>query len=131
MSHHRISRATVAGLALAALAAPPAGAQQQDLRSPDARDAASAPRAAPLAPRDLRSPDARDAAAGRGTSSAPEVTVIRIPQPAPPTGGIDWTDAGFGAGAGLGLSLVAFGAAAAVANRRGRTPARRRAVTPA
>ena len=32
---------------------------------------------------DLRSPDTRDVVAGRGTFSAPDVTVVRVPQPAP------------------------------------------------
>jgi hypothetical protein len=64
MRHDRVTRTAALALALAALAAPTAAAQQQDLRSPDARDTA---RAAPTAAqqRDLRSPDARDA----GTSA--------------------------------------------------------------
>ena len=63
----KISRSRTAALAfmLAALAAPTAAAQQQDLRSPDARDAG---RAAPAAPKqDLRSPDARES----GRTAAP------------------------------------------------------------
>jgi hypothetical protein len=37
MRYHRVGRSAAVGLALAALAAPSAGAQQQDSRSPDAR----------------------------------------------------------------------------------------------
>jgi hypothetical protein len=123
MSHHRLTRSAALGLALAALAAPTAAAQQQqDLRSPDTRDAAQIPQ-------DLRSPDTRDAAAGRGTFSAPQVTVIKVPQPAPSAGGIDWGDAGIGAGAAIGLTLVALGSTLAIAHRRHSSPARRQTVT--
>jgi hypothetical protein len=88
---NRFSRSAALGLAIAALAAPAASAQQ-----------------------DLRSPDTRDYAAGRGTFNAPEVTVVRLPADTPPAGdGIDWSDAGIGAGAALGLVLLAFGGATA------------------
>ena len=99
MRHHPITRSAVIGVALAALAAPVAPAQQ-DLRMPDTRDAATrfAERTVtepgfPAYPtpgqrseirQDLRSPDTRDAAEGRGTSDAPQVTVVKVPQPAPP-----------------------------------------------
>jgi hypothetical protein len=64
MRHHRITRSTALGLALAALAAPTAAAQQQDLRSPDTRDAArSSTAAAPQ--QDLRSSDGRAVANAR------------------------------------------------------------------
>jgi hypothetical protein len=59
MGHHRISRTAALALTLVALGAPIAAAQQ-DLRSPDSRDAA---RAATAPKQDLRSPDSRDAAA--------------------------------------------------------------------
>jgi len=56
---------------------------------------------------DLRSPDARDAADGRGTFSAPAVTVVKVPQPSPASdGGIDWGDAGIGASALLVAVLL-------------------------
>ena len=55
MRRHRFNRAAALALALAVFAVPTAAAQQ-DLRSPDARDAARA--AAPH--QDLRSPDTRD-----------------------------------------------------------------------
>ena len=167
MVTHRLSRTVALALALAAVAAPGAAAQQdlpslgardaahtsslagttstprQDLRSPDTRD--SAPGAA--APQDLRSPDARDAARtssvsgtsstprqdlrspdtydyahGRGTFNAPEVTVVKLAQPAPAAdGGIDWNDVGIGAGSVLGLALLVLGGTFAVIYRRQRT----------
>jgi hypothetical protein len=63
----RIVKSFIAALGVAVALGPNAAAQRpQDLRSPDARDAAAA--AAATAPsQDLRSPDARDAA-----SAAPE-----------------------------------------------------------
>jgi hypothetical protein len=42
MGHDRVSRTAALALALAALGAPTAAAQQQDLRSPDTRDPARA-----------------------------------------------------------------------------------------
>lgn len=108
MIRHRLTRSAALGLAVAALASPTAIAQQ-DLRSPDARDAA---RAATVQ-QDLRSPDARDAAEGRGTFNAPEVTVVKVPQtePAPSASPLDWRDVAIGAGAALGLVLLAMGVA--------------------
>jgi len=50
MGHDRVSRTAALALALAALGAPTAAAQQQDLRSPDTRDLARAA-ADPLAQR--------------------------------------------------------------------------------
>jgi hypothetical protein len=77
----RLRRRRAVVLALSAcvlvVAAPTAVAQtSQDLRSPDARDAAAAAEPqtqSPALPRDLRSPDARDAARGvtTGSQSAP------------------------------------------------------------
>jgi hypothetical protein len=72
---------------------------------------------------DLRSADARDAAAGRGTFSAPDVAVVKLPessaQPAPASSdGLDWTDAGIGAGGALTMVLLAAGGAVAVGHRR-------------
>jgi hypothetical protein len=123
-----LTRATAVGLALAALAAPAAladphaadvharaeAAQKQDLRSPYARDAAR-----PVEPKqDLRSPDARDAGEGRGTYTAPDVMVVKVPEPVPADGGIDWADAGIGAGGLLGLMLLGLGGSLAVVHRR-------------
>ena len=125
MRHHRVTRSAAVGLALAALAASTATAQQQDLRSPDTRDAARAAQT----PRDLRSPDSRDDAAGRGTFSAPQVTVVKVPQRAPSAGGIDWGDAGIGAAAMLGLIVLGLGTTVALAHRRHSGPARGQTAT--
>jgi hypothetical protein len=118
MNHSRLTRSAALGLALAAVAAPTAAAQQ-DLRSPDARDAARAAEAQQEQPRqDLRAPDTRDAARGVGTFSAPDVIVVKLVEPASPSGGLDWGDAGIGAGGLLGLILLATGSALAVMDRR-------------
>jgi hypothetical protein len=129
MNRYRLTRSAALGLTLAALAVPTAAAQQ-DLRSPDARDAA---RAAELAQdqrgQDLRSPDARDAAEGRGSFNAPEVTVVKLTEPSPTGGGIDWGDAGIGAGGLLGLILLALGSTLAITHRRQSAPGRQTATT--
>ena len=128
MHPRRITRSAALGLTLAAFAAPVAGAAPADLRSPDARDAARTAEAATGGPRqDLRSPDARDLAAGRGTFSAPEVMVVKVSEPSsPPSGGLDWADAGIGAGGMLGLVLVGAGGALLIARRTHDRPAHRR-----
>jgi hypothetical protein len=78
---------------------------------------------------DLRSPDARDAAAGRGSFNSPEVTVVKLAQPsASPDGGLDWGDAGIGAAALLGLLLLGLGGTLAVMHRR-QGPRRQAATT--
>lgn len=121
MNPHRLTRHAALGLTLAALAAPTAAAQPIDYR-PDARHAASTSSLAGTTstPRhDLRSPDTRDYAEGRGTFNAPEVTVVKLAQPAPASdGGIDWRDVGIGAGSVLGLALLALGGTFAVVHRR-------------
>jgi hypothetical protein len=119
MNRHRLARSAALGLALAALAASTASANTVDLRSPDARDAARSADARQVQPRrDLRSPDTRDLAEGRGTFNSPEVTVVKVAEPAPPRAGIDWGDAGIGAGSMLGLILLALGSTLAVVHRR-------------
>jgi hypothetical protein len=140
MNRHRLARSAALGMALAALAASTASAKpidlrsqtgtssvagmtaaapRQDLRSADARDAARYAEARQGQPhQDLRSPDTRDRAEGRGTFSAPEVTVVKVTEPAPPSAGIDWGDAGIGAGSMLGLTLLALGSILAVVHRR-------------
>ena len=129
MNRSRFTRSAALGLALAALAAPTAGAQQ-DLRSPDARDAAQAAEARQDQPaQDLRLPDARDAAEGRGAFNAPEVTVVKVTDPAPESGGLDWGDAGIGAGGLLGLILLGLGSTLAVLHRRQGGPAGGQAAT--
>jgi hypothetical protein len=128
MHPRRITHSAALGLTLAALAAPTAGAAPADLRSPDARDAARTAEAATGGPRqDLRSPDARDLAAGRGTFSAPEVTVVKLSEPSPTAGGLDWADAGIGAGGMLALVLIGAGGALVITRRSHDRPAHRRA----
>jgi hypothetical protein len=109
-------------LAAGALMASTAAAQSsQDLRSPDARDAAARVQSG----QDLRSPDARDAAQGRGTSSAPQIVVVKISRPlVSGSGGFDWGDAGIGAGAVFGLVLLGVGGTLVVGHR-GRAGAKR------
>ena len=124
MHTRRITRSAALGLTLAALAAPTAVAVPADLRSPDARDAAVTAKAATGGPQqDLRSPDARDYASGRGTFSAPDVTVVKVSDPAPTAGGLDWADAGIGAGGMLGLILVGVGGAVLIMRRTHDRPA--------
>lgn len=119
MKQHRLTRPAALALAIAAVAAPSASAAY-DLRSPDARDSARIVEARQS--QDLRSPDARDAADGRGTFSAPEVTVVRIDETSPSSGGgLDWGDVGIGAGGLLGVILLASGTGLAVMHRRHRT----------
>jgi len=110
MSLRSITGLAALSLLCAAVAAPTSFAQQ-DLRNPDTRDAAEASYL------DLRNPDNRDAAESGGTS--PEVTVVRLPQPASVDAGLDWGDAGIGAGAMLGLVLLFGAGTAAIAHRRG------------
>jgi len=144
MRQHRITRSAALALGLAVFAAPAAIAQQdlrnpdsrapaasvsQDLRNPDSR--VPAPVQAASVAQDLRAPDTVDAANGRGTFSAPEVTVVTLPEPsvAVPGGGLDWSDAGIGAGGMLAMVLLAAGGTIAVLHRRQRPPARGRAAT--
>jgi hypothetical protein len=82
----------------------------QDLRSPDARDAARA--AGPYHRQDLRSPDARDAAERR----AP--TIVRVDRS--PRSGISWDSAGIGALVSAGIMFSLVGAFVLVTRRRTR-----------
>ena len=106
----RLTRSAALGLTIAALASSPAFADPyaSDPNYPLKDNAGGY--------QDLRSPDARDAAEGRGTFNAPEVTVVKVPaeSPAPAADGIDWADAGIGAAGVLGLTLVAIGGGIAV-----------------
>jgi hypothetical protein len=91
-----------------------------DVRTPDARDAAVP--ATTTTGTDLRTPDARDHGEGRGTFSAPDVTVVKVTEP-PVATGFDWGDAGIGAGGLLGIVLIALGGMLAITHRRhGRMP---------
>jgi hypothetical protein len=99
----------------------------QDLRSPDAVDAAreagDAPNVAPApssiarsaeeAYQDMRSPDARDAADGY----APTIDVEPVTDGPSATSGFDWVSAAIGAAAGTGLLIVLL-AAGGFARRR-------------
>jgi Ni/Co efflux regulator RcnB len=100
-SHHT-ARIMATALAISAVLAPAASAQQ-DLRSPDTRDAAQ--RAEQL--QDLRMPDTRDAAADRGLERAPVVEFVDVQ----PADRFDWTDAALGAVTAIGIVLVGTGAA--------------------
>ena len=95
--------------------AAPAADTYQDLRSPDARDAAIA--SIESGKQDLRSPDARDA--GR------EPTTVPVPEPVVevrevPGGGFDWGDAGIGAAGLLALLSIAGGVSLLAVGRRRR-----------
>jgi hypothetical protein len=107
MSHRTGSRLALALLAsfVLALVAATVAVASEDLRSPDARDAALAAEQAQS--KDLRSPDARDAARG----------VHPTPPPTPDSsGGLDW---GYLAvGGGLVLVAVAGGTATVMRRRR-------------
>jgi hypothetical protein len=126
MSHRILTHTAALGLVVAAVAAPVAAAQQ-DLRSPDAADAAVTAlgqRAHDPQAQDFRSPDARDTAAGRGTFTAPRVTVVKVAEtPQATGGGFDWGDAGIGAGGVLALVLIAVGGSLMVTHRRRSGPA--------
>lgn len=122
-----IKRTTATALATAALAAaavaPAASARLIDPVPPggypDMHASVAIAAAQARERQDLRSPDTRDAAEGRGTFSAPEVTVIKAPQTAPATSnGLDLGDAGIGAGGALALILLAGGGALVVSHRR-------------
>lgn len=130
MFSHRLTRIAAVTVALAATAVPAAYGQPQDLRGPDARDAAQhrgiyqtmRPQDQAQPSQDLRNPDTVDYADGRGTYNAPDVIVVEAPKPAlqsTTATGIDWEDVGIGAGGLLGASLLALGGALLVVQRRG------------
>jgi hypothetical protein len=129
--------ATAAMLAVSAAAA--SANQYQDLRSPDARDAAGQASAVTGPSQDLRSPDARDAAREAVGVSSPsqdlrspdardaarELPRVVVSPPVvevreAPSGGFDWGDAGIGAAGTLGLFSIAAGSALLVTSRRRR-----------
>ena len=119
----RLSHSLSLAVAVAALAAPNALAQEQDLRSGDAMDAASAVQREHV----YASPDAADLAAGRSTASAPDVVVVKVAPPTESTthadGDMHWTDAGIGAAGMLGLVLVGTGGVAVLSRRHPRAVA--------
>ena len=124
---------TTAALVAACAVPATAAAQGQDLRSPDARDAAAA--AEEQAYRDLRSPDTRDAAAAAEEQAYQDLrspdardagrTPVEVPTPVVeirevPGSGFDWGDAGIGAAGMLALFSIAAGLALMVGARRRR-----------
>jgi hypothetical protein len=135
MCSPRSTHAIALGLVLAALA-PATALASSDLRSPDARDAATASTAqsrylwgalepsTAAAPVDLRTPDASDAAAGRSAAGSPSVIVVRMPQHQSAGGGMDWGDAGIGAGGAIAVLALTAGGTLALQRRRHVTSAR-------
>jgi hypothetical protein len=91
-----------------------AAADPQDLRSPDARDAAnrsqsptSSPAGTKSRSQDLRSPDTRDVAGGREFPAPPTVITLKpVPDREPVASGFDWVAAAAGVGTALGLILL-------------------------
>lgn len=140
MFRSRFARTIGLGVTIAALGASTAGARPVDLFSTDAAGAGQAQTTTRYTPADVRSPDAlsagqpkttepvvdmrtpdaKDHGNGRGTFSAPDVTVVKLVEPQPTSTGFDWSDAGIGAGGLLGLALIALGGTAAVAHHRQR-----------
>jgi len=137
MFRSRFARTIGLGMTIAALGASTAGAMPADLRTPDAIDAGQPQTTTQYTPSDVRSPDAvsagqkptgpvvdmrtpdaKDHGEGRGTFSAPDVTVVKVVDPVPTSTGFDWGDAGIGAGGLLGLILLGLGGTAAVAHRK-------------
>jgi hypothetical protein len=115
MYQHRLTRLAALTLVVAAVAAPTASGRPVDVQGSENRAAVHSEQQ-----QDLRSPDAVDAAAGRGTFSAPDVLVVKLkePQAQPVVDGIDWADAGIGAGAFTGLGLVLLGGGLLIVQRR-------------
>lgn len=130
-------RTTAAALAIAA-ALPTGATAQQDLRSPDARDAAGSP---VQVRQDLRSPDTRDAASSPGIVLATSGQDLRSPDARDaarpvqlPTSGpavspvagpsgtsFHWGDFGIGAAATLGVVALLAGVMLVGGQRRRRT----------
>ena len=119
--HSRFNQLLVAALVTGAVSAPGAAASG-DLRSPDARDAASAIARDTWPPIsvDVRSPDARDAALDR-IPVALATPVARATAPtelsARDAGWFDWASAAVGAGA-LALLFVTAGLTTAARHTR-------------
>jgi hypothetical protein len=110
MRIHRLTSAAGAVLAAAAFAGPAVAAgPPQDLRSPDARDAAVR---SVTSPQDLRSPDARDASTRTVTP-----VVVRV---AGTDSGLEWDSAAIGALAGAGLLISLAGGGVLITRRRPR-----------
>ena len=87
---------------------PDSVSRSHDLRSPDTRDAASGydPKPVPVGTtQDLRSPDTRDVAIGYD----PEPVAVAVPEPSGSGEGFDWVSAAIGAAAVGGLILLLVG----------------------
>jgi hypothetical protein len=97
-------------IALGLAAAPPAPAAEQDLRSPDARDAAQRAASSPT-PVNFQSPDARDV-------TRPRTIVVPVRSVTVADAGFDWGDAAIGAGGALAAMLLLSGGASALGRRR-------------
>lgn len=104
--HHRLT--AVAGTLLVTATLAPAALAEQDLRSPDARDAAA------TRVQDLRSPDAVDAATAR--HAAP--VVVRSEPLAADGTPWNWESAAVGALASSGLLVALAGGGVLVTRRR-------------
>ena len=119
MFDHRLTRTAALAVAIAALSAPAASADNWFTDEPPGSTAALVEPS-----QDLRNPDTRDFAEGRGTYNSPEVVVVKSAAPVsqPTAGGIDWEDVGMGAGGLLGIALIGVGGALAVVHRRGARP---------
>ena len=92
-AHTKITSVLVASTIAAAVVAPAAGAR--DLRLIDERESHQTS----VTQQDLRSPDTRDAAEAYGPTLAPE--------PVAGSSGFDWVSAAIGAAAGTGLMILA------------------------
>jgi hypothetical protein len=122
-----------------------AGDEYQDLRSPDAKDAARNAGSTSEPSQDLRSPDAVDAAQHRGlyepdkapytltrdygspdaADAARDLPPVQVPavstvEVQAPSGGFDWGDAGIGAAGMFGLFGITAGLALLLTGRRRR-----------
>ena len=128
MFPHRITRAGAIALAIAAAAAPAAVAKPVDAPAgyqlPHGFQTADPSDAGPGPSQDFRHPDTIDYADGRGTYNAPDVVVVKAPEPVvqPVADGMDWADIGLGAGSVMGLGLVALGGGLLIVRRRAADP---------
>jgi hypothetical protein len=125
---HGVTRALAACLAAAALAAPPALAD--DLRSPDARSAAAthAQKRADAFTGGARAPEwlrpgprhATPPAAPTTRARTPEATAVEVA----PDRGFDWISAAIGAGGAIALAVIALIGAATLTDRSSPAPHR-------
>jgi hypothetical protein len=123
-TRQRLATGLVIALGSAAAVAPAVADVGQDLRSPDAVEAAGAPSTptAPAAGQDLRSPDAADLSAPAAAVATAEPVVVRSSLEPSTTTGFDWGSAAIGAAGTVGLIAVSLGAFLALHRRRGPVP---------